>query len=573
MPSPSTARRQKTVREAIHGDIRLEPHELDVINTRVFQRLHGIKQLGMAYLVYPTATHTRFEHSLGCVHVAQKIIDQLRSLGKGITARDQLGYAANDAEFPISVDLRHGIRMAALLHDLAHVPYGHTLEDELGTLREHHDSTEQRVTRFFGYLKEEIQSDKTKDSRRLIPLIEYALKTMRTISHIDRAIRRGERSDATDMLLADDEWFVADIIGNTICADLLDYARRDMRATGLNQEYDDRLFSYFDLAPDDDGRIRLALRTIKPQGLRLDAVSEVLNVLRIRYTLSERVIFHHTKNIASAMLGEALSYLHFEAQAFDQMRDEQVLPWIHTQASEQGLPPEHYSAVERLLQGLESRRLHKAVFRVGPTQETSYEVGHASHLGTDFADAQRRRDLQDKIRSQIPQLRPGDIILYCPVPQMTMKEVWANVRARNDHICRPLRQEAAPHLPRVVLNEIKALEEKYTALWSWTLVLAPDMLNYAFAVQALIQQELGVANDPFLQTYLEGQDELRPGREIMKRAPGEYAVQAKGVEIALAKPEEMERAAASGPPAEDDYWHEVVRRARDALYPPPVEAP
>ena len=156
---------------------------------------------------------------------------------------------------------------------------------------------------------------------------------------------------------------------------------------------------------------------------------------------------------------------------------------------------------------------------------------------------------------------------------MTMKEVWANVLARNDRICRPLRDEIAPHLPQVVLNEIKALEEKYTALWSWTLVLVPGKLNYAFALQAFLQQELGVSNDPFLQSYLEGRDELSPGREIMKRAPGEYAVQAKAVEIALGEAEEISKAAAAGPPAEDDYWDEVVRRARNALYPPATNAP
>lgn len=57
--------KSKTIREAVWGDVEVQPHELDVINTKVFQRLHGIKQLGMAHLVYPTATHTRFEHALG----------------------------------------------------------------------------------------------------------------------------------------------------------------------------------------------------------------------------------------------------------------------------------------------------------------------------------------------------------------------------------------------------------------------------------------------------------------------------------------------------------------------------
>jgi len=461
--------------------------------------------------------------------------------------------------------------MAALLHDLAHLPYGHTLENELGILKEHHDSADERVPRFFDRLKDEIEADTAENRERLISLIEYARMTMRTISHINNEIGEGKPSPSNGTLPLN-QWFVADIIGNTICADLLDYTRRDMRATGLNQDYDDRLYSYFDLAPDQEHRVRLALRTTKAQGLRLDAVSEILHVLRIRYTLSERVLFHHTKNVASAILGEALSYIDFGPEAFDEMRDEELLPWIRDQAQAEGLDQDTAQAVNRLVDALESRHLHKIIMRVGHDQQHGYQTKNAQHLGDAFSQVKARKELQEEIRAHFPQLRNGDIIIYCPPRQMTMKEIWVNVLARKDEMkCRPLRKEEAPYLPEVVLQEIQALEHKYTALWSWTVMVAPEKLDYAFAVQEFIRQKLDISNDPFVHSYWEGQLEI--GREVMKRAPGEYHVQARAVEIGLAEEEELQRAAAAGPPDHRAYFDDVVRRARDELYPRPQALP
>ncbi|MCK4613628.1 MAG: hypothetical protein KAU14_02400, partial [Thermoplasmata archaeon] len=65
----------KIIRDAVHGDIEITKLETKLIDTEIFQRLHGIKQLGPTYLVYPDAKHTRFEHSLGVLYVAQKIIN------------------------------------------------------------------------------------------------------------------------------------------------------------------------------------------------------------------------------------------------------------------------------------------------------------------------------------------------------------------------------------------------------------------------------------------------------------------------------------------------------------------
>jgi HD superfamily phosphohydrolase len=87
---------------------------MQIINHPWFQRLRRIKQMGMADLVYPGAVHTRFAHSLGACHLAGKAMDELRA--KGI--------ATNNDEYLAT-------RMAALLHDVGHGPFSHSLEKSL----------------------------------------------------------------------------------------------------------------------------------------------------------------------------------------------------------------------------------------------------------------------------------------------------------------------------------------------------------------------------------------------------------------------------------------------------------
>ena len=94
--------------DPIHGFIRLNGLEKQLLKTGAFQRLRYLRQMGMAYLVYPGATHTRFEHSLGVMEVATRIHNQLLP----------------DADPQI-------VRLAALCHDLGHLPFSHTAEEVL----------------------------------------------------------------------------------------------------------------------------------------------------------------------------------------------------------------------------------------------------------------------------------------------------------------------------------------------------------------------------------------------------------------------------------------------------------
>ncbi|NLX48934.1 MAG: HD domain-containing protein [Methanospirillum sp.] len=98
--------RAKSVRDPVHGYIEVEPPLLPVVDAPLLQRLRQVRQLGFAYLVYPGANHTRFEHSLGAMHLARRLCEHL-GLDPGTTLT---------------------VTAAALLHDAGHGPYSHATE-------------------------------------------------------------------------------------------------------------------------------------------------------------------------------------------------------------------------------------------------------------------------------------------------------------------------------------------------------------------------------------------------------------------------------------------------------------
>lgn len=114
------------IRDPIHTFIRLETAERDVLNSRPFQRLRYIHQLAATYLVYPGATHRRFEHSLGVMELATRIYDT-------VIRKDNIEPRI-ESILPDETGLlywRRALRMAALCHDIGHLPFSHAGEKEL----------------------------------------------------------------------------------------------------------------------------------------------------------------------------------------------------------------------------------------------------------------------------------------------------------------------------------------------------------------------------------------------------------------------------------------------------------
>jgi HD superfamily phosphohydrolase len=104
----------EVVRDPLWNNIGIDAQALAVLDTPPFQRLRYVRQLGHAFLVYPGATHTRFEHALGTYHLARRALAVLQERGS---------LAAVDADEP------GVIRLAALLHDIGHYPFSHALEE------------------------------------------------------------------------------------------------------------------------------------------------------------------------------------------------------------------------------------------------------------------------------------------------------------------------------------------------------------------------------------------------------------------------------------------------------------
>jgi len=106
-----------SLRDPIHGFIRADPLEAALINSRPLQRLRTIHQLGLTFLVFPGAEHSRFSHALGAMHLAGRAYDALCSRAEGL-----LPGGINARE-------RRLARVAALLHDLGHAPFSHSAEE------------------------------------------------------------------------------------------------------------------------------------------------------------------------------------------------------------------------------------------------------------------------------------------------------------------------------------------------------------------------------------------------------------------------------------------------------------
>jgi uncharacterized protein len=115
----------KKIYDPVHGFIKFDDEEKELIDSFAFQRLHYIHQLGVSYMVFPGATHTRFEHSLGVMELATMIY---KKLCKGV--RPDLFNFLPRTGSSIYIYWKKVIRLAALCHDLGHLPFSHVAEKD-----------------------------------------------------------------------------------------------------------------------------------------------------------------------------------------------------------------------------------------------------------------------------------------------------------------------------------------------------------------------------------------------------------------------------------------------------------
>ena len=117
--------RQKILVDAVHGYVQTTRVEYEILQLPVFNRLHYLRQMSLGHLVFPCATTTRFQHSLGTVHIASKIIHRLLESLKQQWLEDLFPGAKTDSGRNEVIQL---VRLAALLHDIGHGPFSHASE-------------------------------------------------------------------------------------------------------------------------------------------------------------------------------------------------------------------------------------------------------------------------------------------------------------------------------------------------------------------------------------------------------------------------------------------------------------
>ena len=335
----------------VHGYVKLFAEELAIIDHPAFQRLRRVRQLGFAHMVYPGAVHTRFEHSIGSVHVAQRIIDHVN---ENFRSRSSDGHGSEWRLAQIDEPTQHFIRLAALLHDIGHLPFGHTLEDELNHLP-HHDGRE-RIQRVAERPYEHYEVDKSLSLDVPRPESGWTLKDLVNRLYDDFAKKIGLELKPFEILIgiickskeeAESNRFpfkvCRDMVGNTICADFLDYLCRDWHHIGKPLYEDARLYQYMETrerGKRDSPERRFVINVGASEKIRHDALTSILDLLSSRYKLAETVLFHRTKLAVIGLLDRALLEIRelYQRIGVDAAEFKQAAEGLLLESSDDALP-------------------------------------------------------------------------------------------------------------------------------------------------------------------------------------------------------------------------------------------
>lgn len=384
----------KIVHDSVHGSIRLGGVFLSLLEVPELQRLHSIHQLGLAYLVYPGANHTRFEHSLGTFAVARRICTSLQMDPEEATL----------------------VECAAFLHDVGHLPYSHTLEFVL------HDR--------FGIDHEDI-------SRRLIRGEETVLspsdkKILGRYSSIPEVLERfsidpievgnllggkaplsGPQRTLTKQrgqTHFNSKRYLSQIVSGPVDADQLDYLKRDAHYTGVAYGVIDldRLFETLQVFNGD--------LVVERGGL-----SAIEGMLVARALMFSSVYFHKTVRISELMLAKAVEQLGAEeVDRMHSMTDSSLLAHLVAKGG-------YFQEIATLIK---YRRLFKKAHAVRVAEIPLDKWEEIDSIGA----VDERRSLEEDIARRAG-VEPGYVVVDVPSSELSISEPrisLTNVRILDD---------------------------------------------------------------------------------------------------------------------------------------------
>ncbi len=313
--------------DPIHDFIRVYGPELRIIDSPVFQRLRGIRQLSGAHLTYPGAQHTRFEHSLGVMHIASQAGQVLKE--KGILKTDDI----------------ENLRVAALLHDIGHGPFSHLFEEILQQRKKiSHEDMGRRII-----LKTELGDILSKSG--------YDKKFITKLAFGDSKPQ-----------------FMNQIISGILSADIMDYLLRDGYFTGVEH------------AKIDHKRITQSLEVHqKKLALESSALYSFESMMHSRHQMFKAVYFHKTVRSAEVMLLESirladkeLGLTSLNLDDYVKLTDESLLFKLLSLSDDS----DELKRAKEFAQDYQNRRLLKCVFERILTNKTKLGKMKTNELRT-----------------------------------------------------------------------------------------------------------------------------------------------------------------------------------------------
>ena len=353
----------KLIRDPLWDTIRLDPTAVRIVDTAEFQRLRYIRQLGLAHLVYPGATHTRFDHALGVYHLTKTALRHLRERG-GVP--------------PEAWEGEELVPYAALLHDIGHYAYSHALEElESEHVPAHHEEISRR---FF-----------------TSPALRDALAPL-GLTAPDRI---------SELIRGDSELPLRGLVSGSLDLDKMEYLRRDARFCGVPYGEVDvsRLLQGLQLLEDPaTGRYEV--------GVHEKAVAALESLLFAKYQMFRNVYWHHGVRAATALykriVEESVRAGLLDPEELVGPTDEELLYEIGRRVMD-----DDSEAAERIatrwLPSLRRRRLPKRALEL-----TAVDLAGRRVEDWAVGDSPWKRAVEDDLAGELG-LEPGEVVIDFPV--------------------------------------------------------------------------------------------------------------------------------------------------------------